>query len=491
MKPDSWHASVRMIGCSFLLRLTDLEWRMRHGFAVEIIEARTGSLASLAEWLAANGYRPIKRLVGDIGREPTAACVRLVEVGAEQSASRLAALTRRGAGEHVAIAALVAEVDEASRSKALAIGPDDLMTFPFDEDELRIRLDALHQLGRARAVMIEQRATFARFAPPVSLAGDDNAERAAAARRANNGGAAPGLARRQPASADRPRVLVIGPASQHKVKVGEALARAAINYADNLEKAKGALDTSDFDMVVLLGTNAAARRDLQRWPDYAGKGFPATLLVLDEATRDDTLDQRRRLAQLPVTDRLGLPQPAELVRARMDFWLTFARLQRQLLSPPPGALYGLCHDALTGLFNHGFFLEHLKAIDLAPPHRRGMIVIELVNLARLNESAGHAAANRHLAALGPALRRNVRADDLPAYLGAGRFAVLLDDVEPGAATRIGRRLERLLDKVPHAGNLAPRLTARSFELGPDIPPLQLLEEAMRWRTTRSPAIAAA
>jgi diguanylate cyclase (GGDEF)-like protein len=308
---------------------------------------------------------------------------------------------------------------------------------------------------------------------------------------AGGAASAAGRARRQTATADRPRVLVIGPASQHKVKVGEALARASINYADNLEKAKGALETGAFEMVVLLGTNPAARRELQRWPDYAGKGFPATVLVLDEATMQDHLELRRRLAALPVTDRLGMPQPAELVRARMDFWLTFARLQRQLLSPPTDALYGLCHDALTGLFNHGFFLEHLRSVEAAAPHRRAMILIELVNLARLNEAAGHAAANRHIAALGPVLRRGVRADDLPAYLGAGRFAVLLDDVAPGQATHVGRRLERLLGAVPHAGQLEPRLTARSFELGPDLPPLQLLQEAMRWRKTRGPSAVAA
>ena len=56
--------------------------------------------------------------------------------------------------------------------------------------------------------------------------------------------------RRRPDGGDRPRVLVIGPASQHKVKIGEALGRAALNFADNLEKAKGALETGAFEMVV-------------------------------------------------------------------------------------------------------------------------------------------------------------------------------------------------------------------------------------------------
>ena len=474
---------------------------MRHGFPVEIVEARTDSLASLAEWLATGGYRPERRCVGDLGRKPAGACVRLVEVTAEESAARLRALTRRGAGEHVAVAAIVNEGDEISLSKALAVGPDDLLTYPFDEDELKSRLDALQQLGRARAVLAERAQTFVRFlpaAPKNGLGGGASLSAAGFLDDAEHGRHAATSSSRLSVDAGRPRVLVIGPASQHKVKVGEALARAAINYADNLEKAKGALETGGFELVVLLGTNAAARRDLLRWPELAGGAFPATLLVLDSASATDQLELRQRLAQLPVADRLSLPQPAELVRARMDFWLSFVHLQRRLLGPPADVLEGLCHDGLTGLFNHGFFLEHLRNLDIRDPHRRALVVIELVNLPRLNESAGHAAINRYLAALGPRLRQNVRAEDLTSHLGSGRFAVLLDDVAPAAATRIGRRLEHLLAHLPQAmaqlpqGNtVTPRLTARSLELDSKLPPLQQLQELMRWRRLQDKAAAAA
>jgi diguanylate cyclase (GGDEF)-like protein len=486
-----------MSGCSVLLRLPDAEWRMRHGFPVEIVEARAESLASLAEWLAAHGYAPERRRVGDLGRKAAGACVRLVEVTAEESAARLAALTRRGAGEHVAVAAIVAEGDEVSLSKALAVGPDDLLTYPFDEEELETRLDALQQLGRARAVLAERAQTFARFMPGGAKPGAGRAAPTPATLvQAEPRVGARGS--RRPAGTDRPRVLVIGPASQHKVKVGEALAQAAINYADNLEKAKGALETGGFEMVVLLGTNPAARRDLLRWPELAGQSVPATLLVLDTASPSDQLELRQRLAQLPVADRLSLPQPAELVRARMDFWLGFVRLQRQLLGPPADLLRGLCHDGLTGLFNHGFFLEHLRRLEVQEPHRRALVVIELVNLPRLNESAGHAAVNRYLATLGPTLRQNVRAEDLASHLGSGRFAVLLDDVAPAAATRIGRRLEHLLAHLPQAaaqlpqGNtVTPRLTASSLELDSRAPALQQFQDHLRWRRLDVDAASAA
>ncbi len=472
---------------------------MRHGFPVEIVEARAESLASLAEWLAAHGYAPERRRVGDLGRQAAGACVRLVEVTAEESAARLAGLTRRGAGEHVAVAAVVAEGDEISLSKALAVGPDDLLTYPFDEEELETRLDALQQLGRARAVLAERAQTFARFMPG---GGEPGARRVATtpapAALVQGEPRVGGRGSRRPAGTDRPRVLVIGPASQYKVKVGEALAQAAINYTDNLEKAKGALETGGFEMVVLLGTNPAARRDLLRWPELAGQGFPATLLVLDPASASDQLELRQRLAHLPVADRLSLPQPAELVRARMDFWLGFVRLQRQLLGPPADLLQALCHDGLTGLFNHGFFFEHLRRLEVREPHRRALVLVELVNLPRLNESAGHAAVNRYLATLGPTLRQNVRAEDLASHLGGGRFAVLLDDVAPAAATRIGRRLEHLLAHLPQAtaqlpqGNtVTPRLTASSLELDSRMPPLQQLQDHLRWRRLEIDAASAA
>jgi diguanylate cyclase (GGDEF)-like protein len=500
MKREVWHPNVRMSGCSVLLHVPDAEWRMRQGFPVEIVEARTDSLASLGEWLQASGYQPERRHIGDLGRQAGGARVRLVEVAAGESATRLAALTRRGPGEHVAIAAIVDEGDEASLSKALAVGPDDLLTYPFDEDELKTRLDALQQLGRSRAVLAERAQTFRHFLPTTPKAGAATSAQAPVAGRQGEvkGGraAAAGNGRRS-LDVGRPRVLVVGPASQHKVKVGEALARAAINYADSLEKAKGPLETGGFDLVVLLGTNAAARRDLVRWPEFANGGIPATLLVLDRASADDRLELRQRLAQLPVADRLTLPQPAELVRARMDFWLAFVHRQRQLLSPPADPLHGLCHDGLTGLFSHGYFLEHVRHLEIREPHRRAIVVIELVNLPRLNESAGYAAVNRYLATLGPTLRRNVRAEDLASHLGSGRFAVLLDDVAPLAATRIGRRLEQLLAKLPEAAAqlpsgcaVTPRLTARTLELDSKRPPLQQLQELLRWQRPMDNAAAA-
>lgn len=474
MKPNSWHANHRLCGCAFPWQLPLMEWRMRRGFAVEIVEARPGSLASLAEWLEAKGYA-LTRLAPAmlVGRAAASQPrVRLIEVDADQAASRLATLSRRSPDDGVAIAAVAAEAEALSLSKALAIGVDDLLTYPFDEEELCIRLDALHQLGRARAALRERASTFARFRPRGPAT-------AAAATRP----------RRRPAGSDRARVLVIGPASQHKVKIGEALGQAALNFADNLEKAKGPISTRSFDMIVLLGTNAAARRDLLRWPDLGSDHPPVTLLALDQTSQDEPLETKRRLAHLPVADRLVLPQPAELVRSRMDFWLGFAALQRRLLAPPEDELLGLCHDALTGLFNHGFFLEHLRTIEAGGVQRGGLVFVELINAPRLNEAAGHAMVNRYLAALGPALRRDLRAEDLAAHLGAGRFAVLLDDVTEGAATRIGRRLERLLARVPHDLPMTPRLTARSVQLEDGLTPLRALHEAMRWRP-QPPAVAA-
>ncbi|MEZ5865693.1 MAG: hypothetical protein R3D25_17065 [Geminicoccaceae bacterium] len=254
MKPISWHANHRLSGCAFPWQLPEMEWQMRRGFAVEIVEARPGSLSSLAEWLDGNGYALTRltqsTLAGRVA-EPQPR-VRLIEITADQAAAPLVALSRRQPDEGVAVAALADEAEALSLSKALAIGVDDLLTYPFDEEELRTRLDALHQLGRARAALRERALTFARFQPP-KMAGAAGAVKP----------------RRRPGGGDRPRVLVIGPASQHKVKIGEALGRAALNFADNLEKAKGPILTRSFDMIVLLGTNAAARRDLLRWPDLA------------------------------------------------------------------------------------------------------------------------------------------------------------------------------------------------------------------------------
>lgn len=100
-------------------------------------------------------------------------------------------------------------------------------------------------------------------------------------------------------------------------------------------------------------------------------------------------------------------------------------------------------DALTGLLNLRSFEQTL---DSAQQHAgrsgRGfsVAVIDIDNLAQINEAHGHDAGNQLLIAVADAVRRSIRSMDSAARLGGDEMAVLLLDSDPTAATTVAQRI---------------------------------------------------
>ena len=62
----------------------------------------------------------------------------------------------------------------------------------------------------------------------------------------------------------------------------------------------------------------------------------------------------------PQVDLLSLPAPMPLVRCRLALALRMATLRRWLRDPPLAAARSLLINSLTGLYNHGAFLDYLR-----------------------------------------------------------------------------------------------------------------------------------
>lgn len=100
-------------------------------------------------------------------------------------------------------------------------------------------------------------------------------------------------------------------------------------------------------------------------------------------------------------------------------------------------------DHLTGLLNlHAFEdvlqQEHRKAERFGRPYT--IVMIDIDNLAQVNELLGHEAGSQVIVSVAAAISRSIRASDVAARLGGDDFVVLLTEADAATGASIGQRI---------------------------------------------------
>jgi diguanylate cyclase (GGDEF)-like protein len=136
-------------------------------------------------------------------------------------------------------------------------------------------------------------------------------------------------------------------------------------------------------------------------------------------------------------------------RARLQALRLFANQAVAALQSADQALklrHEATHDALTGVLNRRAFRARLAREAARPDASFALILCDMDNLKRLNDTLGHEAGDLALRLLADALRSGLRRDD--AYrLGGDEFAVVLADASAVDAERVTRRLQHAVSRA--------------------------------------------
>lgn len=102
------------------------------------------------------------------------------------------------------------------------------------------------------------------------------------------------------------------------------------------------------------------------------------------------------------------------------------------------------HDGLTQLFNRSFFEEELARIERGRNYPVTIIMVDVDELKKTNDTLGHAEGDKLLLRAAEVLRLTFRPEDIVARIGGDEFAAILPGVnEAGASSVVGRLRNRL------------------------------------------------
>ena len=105
-------------------------------------------------------------------------------------------------------------------------------------------------------------------------------------------------------------------------------------------------------------------------------------------------------------------------------------------------------DALTGLRNRRYFNEYVLSVDGARPVRGCVLLADLDNFKRINDSLGHPAGDAVLATVSHRLSAALRENDKLVRWGGEEFLAILDPITPEQADMTVERLLRAVRRDP-------------------------------------------
>ena len=174
-------------------------------------------------------------------------------------------------------------------------------------------------------------------------------------------------------------------------------------------------------------------------------------------------------------DVLFRPLANDELRTRIRALVAHQRYRAALHRVYSEARHLITSDSLTGLYSHGYLMEHLgDEIDYAKAHDRNLSIalFDIHQMRNINRQYGYAAGDKVIRQIGSLMSRLVRGEDLPARLNGEEFCVLLPDTAERDADLVVSRLLNVVNFTEFsAGNpdepCSVRLRGRAVQMTAD------------------------
>jgi diguanylate cyclase (GGDEF)-like protein len=108
-------------------------------------------------------------------------------------------------------------------------------------------------------------------------------------------------------------------------------------------------------------------------------------------------------------------------------------------------------DELTGLYNRRAFYENGKILTNENKRKKeelAMIIMDLDNFKKINDTLGHAAGDEALKQIGEILHQRLRESDISARIGGEEFGMILPATTRDKAVLLAEELRRVISETP-------------------------------------------
>jgi two-component system cell cycle response regulator len=239
-----------------------------------------------------------------------------------------------------------------------------------------------------------------------------------------------------------------------------------LEVARSAEEAIGVLDHKKVD-VLLLDILLPGMDGFELCKRLKSSESTRNIQVLIVTCLSD-MNSKIRGIDLGVDDYIVKPFNRAELKARINAAIKKKEYLDSLSHGLMAAMNSAITDRLTGLYNQAY-LKHFLELEIARCQRHGcplsLIMADLDDFKRVNDTLGHLEGDRVIGEVGRLIRNHVRAIDVAARYGGDEFVIVLPYTGVQAAEETAERIRSELASCARLGDALEELGGLSVSIG--------------------------